>query len=330
MLTALLLQLFGDDPRRETGVYLLLTGKRTVSVLYAGMRAHILQWLLLYPTLARTDYQAAIAQLIRAGVLAKTDSGLILTDKNAQVRAAQAIQLPDAYRPWMGLTAFDQRLTLAVQAVSENGAGVHHYRPAVSDWGVQQQVRRWYKQGIQPHTFADELQSLFAALPQAAGDVLAAGFIGHEFVGSGQGDLATQMRRTQALAQLVTLLDENTQKWPQTAALWGGRQAIFPRTQTQIVDLLDQGFSREAIGQRLRVRPSTVNEHLLTAAIMGQALPLEGLFPAGVKGAFDQVPDAAETNYQTILTQVPASDFFQVRLFQILQFQGRWPENDRS
>ncbi|MFD1428851.1 helix-turn-helix domain-containing protein [Lacticaseibacillus mingshuiensis] len=327
MLTALLLQLFGDDPRRETGVYLLLTGKRTVSVLYAGLRAHILQWLLLYPTLARADYQAAIAQLIRAGALVKTDSGLIVTDKNAQVRAAQVIQLPAAYRPWMGMTAFDQRLTLAVQAVSENGAGVRHYRPAVSDWGVQQQVRRWY-QGTQPRVFADELQGLFEALPQDAGDVLAAGFIGHAFVGSAQADLATQMRRTQALAQLVTRLDEDPQRWPQTAALWGGRQPIFPRTQTQIVDLLDQGFSREAIGQRLGVRPSTVNEHLLTAAIMGQALPLEGLYPAAIKHAFDQVPDPTETNYQTLLSQVPASDFFQVRLFQILQFQGRWPGND--
>ncbi|MDN6090789.1 MAG: hypothetical protein L0I56_03315, partial [Lacticaseibacillus paracasei] len=63
--------------------------------------------------------------------------------------------------------------------------------------------------------------------------------------------------------------------------------------------------------------------HLLLAAIMGETLPIEHLVPLKIHRALNRVTQIYD--HQALLAAIPGSTFFQIRLFQILSFQGRWP-----
>ncbi|MFD1392078.1 hypothetical protein ACFQ3L_00545 [Lacticaseibacillus jixianensis] len=323
MLTDFVVQLFDDQPRRETAVYMLLNGKKTLSVLFAALQHGQLQWLQLYPTLAREDFQAAVAQLIQAGALRQADKGLVLADPAAQARAAVKVPLPVHYQPWMGLAGFEQRFLLAVQAVSEASYHEARYRPAVRDWGVQQAIRRWYRQAARAD-FPGELTAAFAALPAPAADRLASRLIGHDFVGSAQPlDLAGQLQKLDDLAQLVTLIAAHPE-WPALTSLWGGRVQLLSPSNYRACQLIEQGQTRAQVASQLRLKASTVNEHLLAATIFGWQPPVAALYSPALLAAFAGV-NGQEQDYQKLLAALPGAEFFHVRLFQILNLQGRWP-----
>ncbi|WP_054661807.1 hypothetical protein [Lacticaseibacillus camelliae] len=98
MLTDFVVQLFDEQPRRETAAYMLLNGKKTLSVLFAALQHGQLQWLQLYPTLGRADFQAAVKQLVNAHALTHTETGLVLTDPAAKMQAAARVPLPTHYQ----------------------------------------------------------------------------------------------------------------------------------------------------------------------------------------------------------------------------------------
>lgn len=323
MLTDFVVQLFDEQPRRETAAYMLLNGKKTLSVLFAALQHGQLQWLQLYPTLGRADFQAAVKQLVNAHALTNTGTGLVLTHPAAKMQAAGRVPLPTHYQPWMGVREFEQRLLLAVQAVSEAAYHNNQYQPAVRDWGVQQFVRRWYAQNRQGK-FAAELTAAFALLPSAAANRLAARLIGHEFVGGAQAeDLAGAFLHLDDLARLVGLIAEHAD-WPALQSLWGGRVALLSASNYRACQLVDAGRTREQVGAQLHLKPSTVNEHLLAATIFGWQPPVERLYSPALRQAFAQV-DPHELDYQKLLAAIPGAEFFHVRLFQILNLQGRWP-----
>lgn len=323
MLTDLVVQLFDDRPRRETAVYMLLNGKKTLSVLFAALQHDQLQWLQLYPTLAREDFQAAVAELVKAGTLQQSGAELTLADPAAKTAAAKRLPLPVHYQPWMGLAGFEQRLLLGVQAVSEASFHENQYRPAVRDWATQQAVRRWY-QTSNAAALPQELTAAFTALPQASADRLASRLIGHDFVGSAQpAGLFGMLQTLDDLGQLVMLIAAHPE-WPAVNQLWGGKVKLLSPSNYRACQLIEAGQTREQVSKQLRLKPSTVNEHLLGATIFGWLPPVKALYSPALLAAFAQVPPL-EQDYQKLLAAVPEAEFFHVRLFQILNLQGRWP-----
>ena len=317
MLDDFLLQFFDAKPRRELALYLLLTGKKTVSVLFAALEHHQLQWLQLYPTLPRADFQAAIGRLQATHALEQTDTGLILIDPAAKKSAQQRVSLPTAYQPWMGVHAFGPRFHLAVQMLSEASFHNARYRPVTQDWAIQQSLRRWW-QGIEVTTTIAELKTLLASLDDGVAKALLSEVIGHDFVGAGDLD---EMRHVQVLSQLIAAIEASDA--PSWQALWGGRKPLGTKTQYLALQMIQQGASRQQVSERLHLKPSTINEHLLTAAIFGAEVPLAQLYPPAMRKALASAD--ATLGYQPLLETVADSDFFQIRLFQILSLQGRWP-----
>ncbi len=313
MLDDFLFQFFDEKPRRATSLYLLLTGKKTLSVLFAALEHQQLQWLHLYPTLLRPDFQAAIARLLNAHHLEKTETGL----KRVEPIAAQTSSLPTAYQPWMGVHTFTPKFQLAVQMLSEASFHNARYRPVTQDWAIQQQLRQWW-QKIDRQTTIAELKTLLDAIGDEAAINLLNTMIGHDFVGAGN---VTEIAQIQALAQLITQLDAGIA--PSWHMLWGGRKPLGTKTQYVALQMIQQGATAELVSQRLHLKPSTINEHLLGAAIFGADLPLARLYPQAMIKTLAQAD--ARLNYQQLLDQIPNSDFFQIRLFQILSLQGRWP-----
>ncbi|WP_390404517.1 helix-turn-helix domain-containing protein [Lacticaseibacillus jixiensis] len=324
MLDDLIVQLFDQQPRTEISVYMLLTGKKTQSVLFAALQHDQLKWLQLYPTLSRSDYQAAIKRLEQAQVLKRDGNNLSLRNLDAQQAAAKRLALPAHYAPWMDLAPFWLKLQLAIQSLSEYTYHNRFYRPVTPDWPSQQAVRQWWV-AIKPAAAIQELTALFAALPQAQSDLLSQQLIGHDYVGAGGDDsLAGHMQRLDALAQLVVALDAN--RLGSWARLWGGRKPLGTQSQYQALALAQAGMPRPQIAQRLRLKPSTVNEHLLGAALFGAKLPLDTLYSPAMMAAFGALPKQRFNDFHELLAQVPGSDFFLVRLYEILVIQGRWPD----
>ena len=325
MLDDLLIQFFDAQARRETSVYLLLNGKKTLSILYAAMVHHQLQWLQLYPTLERENYQAAITRLRAQGLLVATDAGLVLADDAAQKAAAKRVPLPSHYHPDLAVHEFAPRLQLAVQVLSEASYHERHYRPIVQDWAVQQAVRRWWRHCDAAQAQAT-LQAAFAALPQQSGDALVRRFVGHQFVGSAKSlTLADQLAEVDRLAEFISVIAAGDLATP-WAQLWGGRRALAPASAYQALTLIVRGYSRTQVAAQLRLKPSTINEHLLTVAIEGAVLPVAQLYTPAQRQMLQH--QGAVADYRALLAAVPECDFFQVRLYQILQFQGRWPDGD--
>lgn len=328
MLTELLLQFFDDQPRRKASIYSLLTGKKTISTLYAAMLHHQLQWLQFYPTLAREDFQAALAKLLAQEKIHQTSLGLVLADPAAKAKAAEDLPLPTAFRPNFDLAQFAPKFYLAVQVVSEALAGERRYRPITSDWQTQQAIRRWYHRVAgDPAQVAAELTAAFTTLPQETGDLLASRLVGHDYVGQAHGgDLAAQLQETEALATLVTAIASHPE-WQQLNALWGGLKPLLSPSNYRAVQLLQNGLNPQQIAQQLRLKDSTVNEHILGAAIWGAKIPVAQLYDRALLAAFSAVQDPFYGDYQQLLEQVPISDFFHSRLYQILKFQERWPQH---
>lgn len=326
MLSDLLIQLFDDQPRRPTSLYLLLNGKKTLSILYAAMQHDQLQWLQLYPTLSRDDYQAAIAKLHAQHALKSTPVGDLLADPAAQRAAALRVPLPHHYQPALGVHDFWLLFQLAVQVLSEASYHERRYRPVSQDWAQQRRIRQWW--GQQDAAAAvSALHACFEKLPATVGDDLAQQLVGHDFVGGAEpATLAEALARIDAVAALIEQIaaQGSASPWYQ---LWGGPRPLGTPSQYDAVRLAQQGLDRPAIAARLRLRPSTVNEHLLIAAIQGADLPLAQLYPQALRQAFSQLAQP-QADYHDLLDAVAGSDFFQVRLFQILAFQGRWPRGD--
>ncbi|WP_225047292.1 hypothetical protein [Lacticaseibacillus kribbianus] len=324
MLDELIVQFFSATPRRPTAVYFLLTGKKTISILFAALQHHQLQWLQLYPTLRRGDFQAAVARLTQAKTLVETEDGLVLAQPEAAAAAAAVLPRPAHYRADWDLDGFARRLVLAVQAVSEARFENRRYRPAVDDWATQQAVRRWYQTTATPvDALPGELTAAFAALPEATADRLANRLIGHHFVGGAAAvGLAGELRRQDDLGRLVAAIAAHPE-WAALGGLWGGPRSLISTSNRAACELAEAGVPRAAIQARLRLKESTVNEHLLGAAILGWQPPA-GLFSKALTAAFDAVADPHEPDYRALLAAVPQADFFHVRLYQILQLQGRW------
>ncbi len=68
------------------------------------------------------------------------------------------------------------------------------------------------------------------------------------------------------------------------------------------------GMALPTIANRSHRKQSTINEHLLLAAIMGETLPIEHLVPLKIHRALDRVTQIYD--HQALLAAIPESTFF--------------------
>lgn len=122
-----------------------------------------------------------------------------------------------------------------------------------------------------------------------------------------------------ALVNEIAAIKDEGNPWYE---LWGGPQDLVTRPARYSLQQVQAGVGLKAIASKSHRKLSTVKEHLLLAAIMGESLPVEELIPQPIHQALDQIDQWQD--HQVLLDTVPATDFFQVRLFQILKLQGRW------
>ncbi|WP_164847974.1 helix-turn-helix domain-containing protein [Lacticaseibacillus hulanensis] len=322
MFDDIFIQMLAETPRRPLSVWGIISGRKTASVLFAGLEYGILQWQGLTPQCPRSAILSATAKLVQAGYATDDGTAIALTQSGLaeKRRAAVRTPLPVHYAPDNNVRVFGNRLFLAVQAVSEAMAGNAQYVPVSADWQVQRYVRSWYKHwATRLQDVASELTAAFARLPEQTADNLAGQFVGHGYNGRVQAsDWLTNLDELSALVQVVW---QNVKTMPALAALWGGPTPQAGPKAEYCVQLFESGQSLETIAQELGRKQSTVNEYLLTYAILVRPLAPELLASAGQIAALTASWAAGVRSYQELLQCSPELTFMQVRLFQIAQLR---------
>ncbi len=321
MLADYLIQFFGPEPRRPLSVLGLLTGKKTISTLYAALQTEQLQWLALMPQLRRDDFLTSVAQMRRHGWLELVDKDVRLTAAGTRQRelVSTTHPLPRHYDFRLNPSGLSTRLFLAVQVISEATFANNTYVPVVADWSVQHWVKSWYRHHGRDHqAVVQDLITAFNFLPSDTADFLAARLVGHGYAGSV--DLVADewgWQLLDAMGSLAHVIGDHESAMTALFQLWGGPVNPLPALGQKSLELVNQGMSVAEIAQRLRRKESTVNEHIQAAAIWGMPVNLRVLLPTGMHGALVAAWDAGLRDYRDIQARVPDASFLQVRLVQV-------------
>lgn len=326
--------------RRLRVVENVLVGKRSVSTLYWGMRYQRLDWLGYDRQVTRQKMDQAVASLVDQQLITVTDNQARLTPTG---QTTQATLLTTRYQPQafkirltVDVATFWQRLLLVVQVVSEASYQERHYYPLQMPWAVKQFVKRWY-QRYRTTNLSTEFQTTLEQFLGTQDDQLAVIFSqslsGHEQPGTTLAQLTRLTGRTPAELMRIrvdlTCLFVQWLQQPTTnassavvALLAGLEQSPVSQSALETLSAFNQGVQLAEISQKRRLKPSTVREHLLEAAIFlpvtavdyQRALPdaLMATMTTRFEGQalddwqFDQVSDLQ-------------LEFWQFRLFEILR-----------
>lgn len=335
----LLIQLLSQQqPRRLRVIENLFTGRKTVSTLYWGMRYQLLEWLNFDKRLTRQQMDQVVSELTTAGLIETQDSLALLTPngQKKQQMLRETWYQPEAKRDWL---LFDgqaglERLLLAVQTVSELKAQNHGYYPVQVNWTNRVAVKNWYRQHRQlnlAQNLRAELTLFLAQQPSPVADQWAALLVGHEQTGTTLEQLAQLANRSTCEMQilirdvtvaLMVYALNAINKAPLLAHLLDDlkQSPVSTSAQTTLNDFR-AGLSLPQIGQRRRLKLSTVNEHLLEAAILlpRDAFPYEQLLPDSLQQALQEVLTKPIDDWRFNELTGLNVEFWQFRLYEILR-----------
>lgn len=336
---ALLLQLLSDDqPRRIRVIENLLVGKRTVSTLYWGLRYDLLAWFGFEKHLARRDVANALNQLVADGsaTVANLVAQLTPTGAIQKHQLAKVTYQPVALSSWLTVARPEawQGLQLAVQVVSEFQAANRQYYPLQVAFETRQTVKRWFLAQRRP-TLAKqvrgELGQFLSAIPEPVADLWASLLVGHQTPGKTveqlfemthrsaleltviQDDIMTQLVLvTQAAPTSFPVLHELLQAWQVSP--------ISPSA-AQTLANYRAGATLSTIVEHRRLKPSTVHEHLLEAAIFlsVQQFPYAKLLPNDLQRAFAQRLTGSIDDWAFDQVSDLKIEFWQFRLYEIMR-----------
>lgn len=335
-----LLQLLSSQQARRLRVIEnLLRGRRTVSTLFWGQRYRLLYLLDLGKALTRGGLDGPAQTLVDRQLAtweAEEQPQLRLTPAGVAAQHAAQPFVPQTAVLWpqLDINAARKRLLLGVQVVSEYQHQTKRYYPLATDLATRQLVRRWFYQSDRQQ-LGTALQATFtrslARLPERVATVTVAGFTGYRQPGLTNQQLAVRWQTTawqvylMHIEAVVTIAQAAQVATDPLAGLLGPLWTV-PVTKSAQATLaaVQAGGTLDQIARQRRIKPSTVREHLLEAAIMlpEAAFPYERLLPATTQRTLLAVLPTAidEWTYTDLAPALQAKiDFFTFRLLAIWQ-----------
>ncbi|ANZ61981.1 hypothetical protein AYR62_05885 [Secundilactobacillus paracollinoides] len=333
--TQLIQYLSPTSPRRIRVIENLLIGKRSVSTLYWGMRYDLLNWLGYQKHLTREEMETAVADTADQGLITVNDLQAALTPAGiAQQTADQSVHYqPQALdiRLSVDIPQFWQRLLLAVQVVSEYSYHNRQYYPLRADYRNQRVVKQWFSahKADVTTTLPEALTLFLQTQPTTVADLFGQLLMGHDTPGytlrqlteAGTMTVAeAQLMETDAICQFAKQLMQapNHVLRPLLAGL---QQSPVSDSALATLNAFQQGQSFDQISQRRRLKPSTVREHLLEAAIFlpVTAIPYDQLLPTEIQDVFRTRLTGPIDDWQYETVRDDAIEFWQFRLYAILR-----------
>ncbi|EKK20173.1 hypothetical protein B808_138 [Fructilactobacillus florum 8D] len=280
---ALLLELLSDhQPRRPRLLVNLLAGKKTVATRYWGLRYGLLGFagLQRYWGSLKLDFSGTQGQ----GLVTTTSKNELKLTKQgiAQQRRLQFLE------PWQGWQAsfqaldllhFKQRLLLLIQVMSERAHGNRQYHPLLVAGSDRQFIKTYYTRLVSPLETAqqlkEDLQKMLGSLTTTAATVVAEQLVGFENNGATLTQIAFNHQWTDweviqadlfGIAQLAQQALQDT-SLTLSPLLQGLQKPIIDPSVATTLQLYQRFHSLKVVQNKRQMRPSTITEHLLLAAI---------------------------------------------------------------
>lgn len=328
----LLALLSPTQPRRSKVIYNCLRGRKTVSILFWSLRYDVLSWLNTLPNLTWTSFEATLRQLVANNQVQRDDDGQLLLSPTA-TRINADVMLPKATRQWarvLHLNQLRETVLLGLQALAQQSHHQMNYFPLSVGGPARQAVRSWFERVNQQHDQKQTIAALADWLQQQSelqANLFVAQLVGGSVTGLTTSQLAQQFKLPSwelELRQLANWLEfaaafssPSTSLGQLVSACWQPQLSVSIE---QTLQAIQADRSRQQISEQRRLKLSTVNEHLLTAAILLpiDQFPYSKFLSADVHhrlvGNMPQNIDLWQFDQQAVTT-----DFFLFRLTQILE-----------
>ncbi|MFT9450757.1 helix-turn-helix domain-containing protein [Liquorilactobacillus ghanensis] len=330
------------QPRRPAVIRQILINKRTVSNLFWGLNYQLLSWLAVAPKLEAAYFDQQIELLLQTKALQQTTAGLVLTAAGSQHWQLyqtsdlhywrQAPQLVQHYQ----VGAWQAMLALLIQVFSEMSYHNVHYYVNVTDPQLQYWLKRWLQHNSRQQLQAQFVRTLTEFLTtqeSPAANIFLNMYSGHQIAGRTLLQLQQQTGwtvaelnclRTDLSLQLAEKLLREGPAWQALIGLFRKNSLLSASTAITYQAFLNQ-YPLAKIAQKRQLKLSTIQEHLLEAAIFATDFPYLKILPTKIQQQlitlFRGQTIPAEWNYQ--VAQQQEISFFYFRLFQIQQLKLR-------
>ncbi|CAH0417678.1 helix-turn-helix domain-containing protein [Periweissella ghanensis] len=311
-------------------------GAQTVSTSFWGLVYDLLPETGLF---ASVEIEKIVKSLQRQGLIARDEHGLVqLTAKGA---SAQAEYVTTHYVPEhlsinqsYDVKFFQELFLLANQTISELAYSNAQFYPYQIDLRAQWQLKNWLKghsREVLIKQWYLELQTWLATLPNADAQLFTQMLFGHDVTNALFSELPVpttwdefdwQVWQLDHLAALMThsLQSDSLIKSLMTLA----QRALLSNSAEQSVTLWQQLQSVNQVAQGRRIKPNTVREHILQAAILQRwsANEIELLIPASEQKVLADLYGDAEITTWDFKAYAGGKDpryFTYFRLYQLLQ-----------
>lgn len=325
------------QPRRVRVIENVLQNHQTVANLFWAQQYGILNWLGSRRGLERAQFDHELNEMQAAGLVQLDDKFVHLTPAGVSYQESHPGYHPrffDWY--WLANTKqVEQRFLLAVQVISEFAYHNRYYVPLNVPYGDQQIVKNWFHHYYSPMLVSkiyEELHQLGESLASESPQLVATlfrGLVGHD----DSGQTITQLGPRLGLVpgdELVVHQDIFMAVAAYARSTTGPlARLIQPLLNAsplsvscqQTIDLLTKGMPIAEISSRRYLRPSTIREHILTAAILAPHLyDWKSLLPSADYQQLAQKYTGNVADWHFTQWSGDANrDFFMFRLYEILQ-----------
>ncbi|MFJ7734868.1 helix-turn-helix domain-containing protein [Lysinibacillus sp. NPDC097287] len=287
MFQQILLQIFQklNNERTVSAAYHLLRGKRSGQTIQDVGLFQLHAFFGLLPKLPRATFDAEVATFMQYSWLDMQESGRYAMKKLGLQRAEQTPDfLFDGWHYRGNEHMFFARLSLIVQSLSYQNAGIRSFSPISKDPHVQAWVRTFlldhsYQSGQVQQQLLNECERVFAIIQvsNANKQLVLYRLNGHGIPGWTWQQLASERKETVLDSQLAfievlhTLLNEvhATNSYPLLSKIAEGLRvkALLTDSAQQTAHLYEQGYSLEQIVQMRRLKQSTIEDHFVEIAM---------------------------------------------------------------
>lgn len=287
MFQQILLQIFKklNNERTISAAYHLLRGKRSGQTIQDVGLFQLHAFFGLLPKLTRATFDAEVTTFMQYSWLDLQESGHYCLKKLGLQRADQTPDfLFDGWHYRGNEHVFFARLSLIVQSLSYQRAGIRSFSPISKDPNVQAWVRAFlfdhsYQSGQLQQQLLNECEQVLTTIQvsNANKQLVLYRLSGNGIPGWTWQQLASERQETVLDSQLAfievlhTLLNEvyTTKAYPLLGEITEGLRvkALLTDSAQQTAYLYEQGYSLEQIVQMRRLKQSTIEDHLVEIAM---------------------------------------------------------------
>lgn len=328
---------FSDQQARRPAVIRQLLSKRlSNSTIFWGMRYQLLDYINVCPSLNQQVFDQQIERLCQQRNLLRMEDGTVLLTPTGQkikqqLLTGKTLKTPQFFAQYR---VFDlvKLLRLLIQVASEASFENSRYYVAVNDFECQLIVKKWVKaHGLKSlaKNLSTALSSFLSTEDPVDAWIFCAQFAGHKTIPATNQQLIDQSKLT--LTEINIVILDLTSRFStyllQSSPLgtliqyFQAKNALYQKSRATL-NLFLQGYSIDQITAQRQLKVSTVQEHLLNAAIFEENFPYGSFLSDQEKQylAASLPKDIDQWKYSLLADQEEQQlTFFKFRLYAILR-----------